>query len=233
MRTLDLISTRIRSKQYSDPNELVADICAAIAATSRQPSFDRGLSGDKIADVQGGTSLGVGDPSAGNISDVLVQNAQIGLPTNIGLGLRTRRQARIEMRCRDVPAMVTTTAVGGDTTVEVKIVGYGVYKSSDPSTGVETVGDPLTALADAGTDPDAVTGLAMTATLTGQPFVSAGSQGIQPPIAGQTIFVTLSEQWEVVTTWTRRFRKNIPTVKRVLKSQTATITNGLVNLVSS
>lgn len=233
MRTLDVISARIRSKTYSDPNELVADICAGIAAISRQPSFDRGISGNKIADVQGGTSLGVGDPSAGNISDVLVQNPQSGLPRNLGLGLRTRRQARIEMRCRDVPAMVTVTAVEGDSEVQVKIVGSAVYKSTDASTGAETVGDPLTALADAGTDPDAVTGLAMTATLTGMAFVASGSQGIQPPIAGQTIFVTLAEQWEVVTSWTKRHRKNIPFVNRVLKSRTATITNGLVNLVSS
>lgn len=233
MRTLDAISARLRSRTYDDPNQLVADLCAGIAAISRQPSFDRGLARDVVADVQGGTTLGVGDPSAGNISDVLIQNAQPGIPQNVGLGLRTRRQARIEAKVRDVPAIVTESASEGSTTVTVKIVANTVTKSRDASTGVETVGDPLALLAAAGMDYDAVSGEVMVATVTGTPFVAPGDAGLQPPIAGQTIFVTLAEQWEVTTTWTRRFRKNIPAVNRVLKSRTATITNGLVNLVST
>lgn len=231
-QSLDAVNRRIRSRVYTDPNELAREITAGLAALSRQPSFVRGLSRDTIADVQGGTTLGVGDPSAAHISDVLVQNPQMGLPRNVGSGLLTRRQPRIEMRVRDVPCMVTEDASAGDSTVEVKIVGADVYKSTDAVTGMEVVGDPLSSLADAGMVPGDVTGEAFTASTSGSPFVTPGDAGIQPPVTGQTLFVTLAEQWECVTTWTRRFRKNLPVVTRVLKSRTAVITNGLVNVVS-
>lgn len=231
-RTLDPVARRIRSRTYTDPNDLAREIAAGIAALARQPSFVRGLSRDTIADVQGGTSLGVGDPSAANISGVLVQNPQTGLPTNVGSGLRTRRQARIETRVRDVPAMVVNNAGEGDSEVTVIIVGSNVLKSSDATTGIETVGDPLTVMADAGLDPSEVEGEEIVAVTSGNPFVAPGSDGIQPPVEGQTLFVTLAEQWEVVTSWTARHRKNIPVVTRVLKSRTCTITNGLVNVVT-
>lgn len=231
-QSLDAVNKRIGSRTYTDPNELAREICAGLAALSRQPSFVRGLSRDVIADIQGGTTLGVGDPSAANLSAVLVQNPQPGIPRNIGSGLRTRRQARIESRVRDVPCMVLENASAGDSEVSVKIVANDVFKSSDAATGIQTVGDPLTQMADAGMDPDDVDGETITATTTGSPFVTPGDDGIQPPVIGQTLFVTLAEQWEVVTVWTRRFRKNLPTVVRTLKSRTCVITNGLVNVVS-
>jgi len=128
--------------------------------------------------------------------------------------------------------MVTEDAAGGDTTIEVKIVAVGVTKSTDAQTGIEVVGDSLSNLVASGTDAASVVGEAFTASVTGTAFVTAGDNGIQPPVAGQTIFVTLSEQWEVVTTWTNRYRKNLPVVTRVLKSRTASVTNGLVNVVT-
>lgn len=231
-RTLDSVVKRIRSRTFSDPNDLAREIAAGIAALARQPSFVRGLSRGTIADIQGGTSLGVGDPSAANISGVLVQNQQTGLPPNVGSGLKVRRQARIETRVRDVPAMVTADAGEGDTSVSVVIVGSNVLKSNDSITGIETVGDPLTVMADAGMSPSLVEGEEIEAVTSGSPFVAPGSNGIQPPVEGQTLFVTLAEQWEVVTSWTVRYRKNIPVVTRVLKSRTCTITNGLVNVVT-
>ena len=121
-------------------------------------------------------------------------------------------------------------ASGGDTEVSVKIVGTGTVKATDSITGIEVVGDPLANLVESGTSHEDVTGLEMTASTTGTAFVNVGDNGLQPPVAGQTIFVTLSEQWEVSTVWTNRYRKNIPVVTRVLKSRTATITNGLVNV---
>jgi len=231
-QSYDTISARIRSKVYKDPNDLAREIAAGLSALSRQPSFSRGLARDTIADIQGGTTLGVGDPSASHVSDFLVQNPQPGVPRNVGSGLRTRRQSRIEVRTRDCPAMVTEDAAGGDTTIEVKIVAVGVTKSTDAQTGIEVVGDSLSNLVASGTDAASVVGEAFTASVTGTAFVTAGDNGIQPPVAGQTIFVTLSEQWEVVTTWTNRYRKNLPVVTRVLKSRTASVTNGLVNVVT-
>ena len=233
MRTIDSVTRRITSKVYSDPNDLAREIAAGLAALSRQPSFSRGLAHDTIADVQGGTTLGVGDPSAAHISDVLVQNPQPGIPNNVGSGLRTRRQSRIETRVREVPAIVTVDAAGGDTTLQVRIVAYGVTKATDSVTGIQVVGDPLANLSESGMDFNEVTGEDMTVTVTGTPFVTAGDEGLQPPVAGQTIFVTLAEQWEVTTTWTRRFRKNMPVVTRVLKQRTGTTKNGLSNIVEA
>lgn len=226
----DNVISRIIGRQYADPNELARELAAGLAALSRQPSFARGLSRDIIADVQGGTTLGVGDNSAGRISDSLVQNHQPGIARNIGSGLRTRRQARIEVRTRDCPAIVTANAAGGSTTVSVKIVGTGTAKGRDSLTQIETVADPLSNLVDSGTSYEDVVGLEMEADTTGTAFVNAGENGLQPPVAGQTIFVTLSEQWEVATVWTTRYRKNLPVVTRVLKSRTASVTNGLVNV---
>lgn len=227
----DNVVARIVGRTYGDdPNELARELAAGLSALSRQPSFARGLSRDTIADIQGGTTLGVGDPSAGNISDVLVQNPQPGIARDIGSGLRTRRQSRIEVRTRDCPAIVTADASGGDTTVSVKIVGTGVVKGTDTLTGIEIVGDPLANLVESGMTHEDVVGTEMTASTTGTAFVNAGADGLQPPVAGQTIFVTLSEQWEVSTVWTNRYRKNVPVVTRVLKSTTATIANGLVNI---
>lgn len=230
MASIDTIVARILSKKYDDPNGLAREIADGLASLSRQPSFTRGLAHDTIADVQGGTSLGVGDPSASRISAVLVQNPQPGVPRNVGSGLQTRRQSRIETLARQMPAIVTEDAQAGDSVVQVKIVGAGVTKSSDSATGIETVGDPLALLASSGTSFDDVVGEEFEATTSGEPFVAVGTSGIQPPVAGQTLFVTLSEQWEVATSWTQRYRKNFPSISRVLKNRTATVTNGLSNI---
>ncbi len=233
MRTIDAITKRITAKVYTDPNELAREMAAGLAALSRQPSFTRGLAHDTLADVQGGTSLGVGDNSAARISDVLVQNPQPGIPRNVGGGLQTRRQSRIETRVREVPAIVTVAASAGDTTLQVKIVATGVTKAIDPVTGIEIVGDPLANLAASGMNVDDVVGEEITVTVTGSPFVTPGTPGVQPPVQGQTIFITLAEQWETTTSWTKRFRKNLPVVVRVLKERSGTTKNGLANIVSS
>lgn len=235
-QSLDSVNKRIRARTYEGPNavnDLAREICSGLAALSRQPSFVRGLKNGVISDVQGGTTLGVGDPSAANISGGLVQNAQPGLPRNSGAGMLMRRQARIELRTRDVPAMVVTNAVYTDETIRVKLVATTPFKGTDSATMIEVVGDPLGNMADAGMAPDDLTGVEIDAKVTGEMFSPSGDAGIQPPVAGQTIFVTLVEQWEIVTTLSRRYRKNVPTVTRVLKERTATVTNGLVNLVST
>lgn len=228
--SIDSITKRILGRTYSDPNQLAREVADGLSSLARQPSFTRGLSGGVIADVQGGTTLGVGDPSAARISDVLVQNPQPGIPRNIGLGLRTRRQARVETLVRQLPAIVTENASAGDSVVQVKVVGTGVTKSTDAVTGIQIVGDTLGLLASSGMSHEDVVGEEFEASVSGDQFVTPGNTGLQPPVAGQTIFVTLSEQWEVSTVWTTRFRKNKPTVVRVLKNRTVTVTNGLENI---
>jgi hypothetical protein len=231
-QTLDAVTKRITGRTYTDPNELAREMAYGLAALSRQPSFVRGLSRDTIADIQGGTTLGVGDNSAANLSDVLVQNPQPGIPRDIGSGLRTRRQARIESKVRTVPCIVTANASAGSSTVQVKIVANGVTKSQDAATGIQTVGDPLSDLAEAGMSADNVVGEEVTASTSGSPFVTPGDAGIQPPVIGQTLYIELAEQWESTTSWTKRFRKNHPVVVKVLKSRSFVITNGLINVVS-
>lgn len=225
---LDSLIKRLRSKDYTkDLDTLARDLTDGLSALSRQPEVARGLSDGTIADVQGGTSLGVGDPSAGNTSDYLVQNPQPGIPRNIGSGLQTRRQTRIESRTRVLPGKVLTDANAGDSTVNVSVIGDGVGKTTDAVTGIEVVDNLTSHLQDS---VSTINGTEYMAANTGLPIVSAGSSGIQPISAGRTVEVVVSEQWEVTTSHIQRFRKSMPTVTRVLKNRTAAIVNGMASV---
>lgn len=217
-RSIDALIAKLNGKVYTSVDELAADISHGLSAVSRNPSTERGLKNDIMTDVQGGTTLGVGDPGATNISDTLVQNPQPGIATDVGSGLKTRRQARIETRTRTLPATVVTAAEAGDTTVRVRVSAEGVSKSTDTLTGTETVGEI-----------DMTQGTEYDAAMTGQPIVIAGGNGIQPIEAGRTVNVVMSENWEVTTTFMTRDRKNIPTVTRVLKSTSVALVNGFAN----
>jgi hypothetical protein len=220
----DALSKRIRRKVYSSTEELKKDFAEGLAAIARQPSVDRGLENQTIADVQGGTTLGVGDTAATQVSDVLVQNPQPGLPKNVGSGLLTRRQSRIRSDTRVLAAKVLADAGPGDTEVSVMIVGATPVKGRDDQTGIQVVADASGGLQDSvGT----IEGKQMMAKMTGQPIVTAGSTGIQPLTAGQTVHVAVTTQHEDTTTWTTRSRKNKPTVVSVQKVETAALVNGL------
>lgn len=220
----DALSKRIRRKVYGSTEELAKDFADGLAAIARQPSVDRGLQDATIADVQGGTTLGVGDPAAGHVSAYLVQNAQPGQPTNVGSGLLTRRQSRIRNHTRVLAAKVVTAAGAGDTEVEVVIVGADPVKGQDDYTGIQVVANASGGLDDS---VDSIIGKRMMAKMTGQPIVTAGSTGIQPLTAGMTVAVTLTEQYEDTTTWTRRNRKNLPVVTSVKQCDSACLVNGL------
>ena len=223
----DALAKRLRSKVYSSTEELKKDFLDGLAAIARQPSVDRGLARKVVADVQGGTTLGVGDPNAGNISEYLVQNPQPGIPKDVGSGLETRRQTRVETRTRVLPAVVVEAASSGDPTVRVKVVAEGVGKAVDATTGIEVVGDITSPLGEAVAD---VEGVEYLAKMTGQPIVNAGDTGIQPIEAGRTVEVAVSENWEVTTTHTKRGRKSLPVVVRVQKETTACLCNGFATL---
>ena len=213
--TLGELAAALQTKLYTSTQELADDFIRGLTGLSRQPSLDRGLRNDIITDIQGGTTLGVGDTGAANDSDGLVQNPQPGIPMDVGSGLRTRRQARVESRTRTLPATVVTNAEAGDTTVRVRIASTGTTKGQDSLTKIETVGNL-----------DMAEGVEYDAAMTGQPIVIEGGNGIQPIEAGRTVQVVLTENYEVATTHTVRQRKNIPVVTRVLKSTSAALVNG-------
>lgn len=231
MAKLDKAVARIRGMTYANPNDLAREVSAALSSIARQPSFVRGLEKGVVADVQGGTTLGVGDPSATYLSSYLVQNPQTGLPSKVGT-LQTRRQSRVEMLTRECPGIVTVGASAGDRTLHVRVTATGPYKTTDQTTGVEVAGDPLANLAASGTNADNVTGKDYVATVTGQDFVTPGHEGWQPPTVGQTVPVTISQQWEVTTTWTLRTRTWVPVVTRKLVSDTATVKNGMAFILT-
>ena len=214
-RSIDALIAKLKGKVYTSTDELATDIAHGLSGVSRNPSTQRGLKNDIMTDIQGGTTLGVGDPGATNDSDGLVQNPQPGIATDVGSGLRTRRQARVETRTRTLPATVVTAAEAGDTTVRVRVAAEGVSKSQDALTQNEIVGSV-----------DMAEGTEYDASMTGQPIVIEGGNGIQPIEEGRTVNVVMSENWEVTTTFTNRDRKNIPVVTRVLKSTSVALVNG-------
>lgn len=219
----DALSKRIRRKVYSSTDELAKDVASGLAAIARQPEVDRGIKDQTIADVQGGTTLGVGDNSASNPSAYLVQNPQSGLPKDVSSGLRTRRQSRIMSNTRLYSAKVLETASAGATEVSVMIVGSEPVKGQDADTGIQTVADANAPLQ---SGVDSIVGQQMMAKMTGQPIVSGGT-GIHPIQQGTTVVVAVNTQHEVTTIWTRRDRKNLPTVTNALKCNTACLVNGL------
>lgn len=218
-RSIDALIAKLKGKVYTSTDELATDIAHGLSGVSRNPSTQRGLKNDIMTDIQGGTTLGVGDPGATNDSDGLVQNPQPGIATDVGSGLRTRRQARVETRTRTLPATVVTAAEAGDTTVRVRVAAEGVSKSQDALTQNEIVGSV-----------DMAEGTEYDASMTGQPIVIEGGNGIQPIEAGRTVNVVMSENWEVTTTFTNRDRKNIPAVTRVLKSTSVALVNGFATV---
>ena len=213
--TLGELAAALQTKVYANTQELADDFIRGLTGLANQPSLERGLRNRIITDIQGGTTLGVGDTGATNDSDGLVQNPQPGIPMDVGSGLRTRRQARVESRTRTLPATVVTAAQAGDTTVRVRIASTGTTKGQDSLTKIETVGNL-----------DMAEGVEYDAAMTGQPIVIEGGNGIQPIEAGRTVQVVLTENYEVTTTHTVRQRKNIPVVTRVLKSSSAALVNG-------
>jgi hypothetical protein len=225
MPSLDSIVARIKGRSFTDTNALAREMASAISALARQPSFARGIARNEIADVQGGTTLGVGDPSAGHPSSYLVQNPQTGLPPSVGGGLYARRQTRIEIKTHYLPAMVMSDVAAGATSFTARVKGDEPKKSTDPVTGVEIVGDALSGMT---ASPGSFVGNQYTVSTSGLPFAASGT-GLVPPNAGDTIQITLAQQWEVATTWTKRNKKWVPVTTRVLKSETAHVANGFLS----
>jgi hypothetical protein len=232
MNHYDKLAARIRARTFKNPNDLAREFAAAFSALARQPSVQRGLARDVLADVQGGTKLGVGEPSASHISAPLVTGPQTGKPTQVG-SLQTRHQSRIETKTIELPGIVTQNALAGDRTLQVRVVGKLPFITIDETAGTQVPGDVLKNLAESGINADNVNGTDYVATVTGQPFVSPGSTGWQPPTKGQTVPVTISRQWQVDTVWTKRLRKWVPNVAIRLMQDTATVKNGMAFILNA
>jgi hypothetical protein len=216
--SFDTIAARLRSKQYLTTDQLANDLASALSSLANVPSLDRGLSRDLVTDVQGGTTLGVGDPFAGLDSAPLVQRSA-GKPDVVG-GLNTRQQSRVETQIRRIPGTVVDPASPGQSEIQVKLVGENTGIANDPATGMQTVGDLM-----AGLSTTPVGGDLITVGVTGQPFVASGASGVQPVTAGQSVDVTVTQQWQTDTTYTLRNRKWQPDVQRSLKSESYAIVN--------
>lgn len=223
-QNFDQLAKRLRRKVYTSVDEVAKDFAEGLAGIDRQNNVSRKLASDTLAGIQGGTTVGVGDPSALQGSDYLVQNPQPGRTPDVGSGLESRRQTRIRESTRVLPAMVTEDAIAGDTEVAVTIVGDGTGKTLDSLTGSEIVANAAQHLAD---NPGSIIGTAMMAKVTGQPIVAAGQTGMQPIAAGRTVNVVVTEQYQEDTTWANRQRKNLPTVTPILKCRSACLVNGL------
>jgi hypothetical protein len=209
------VAANIKGKSYQSNDDLARDVAQALSSLARLPSQNRALDRTVITDPQGGTTLGVGDPSATHLSSSLVSKPQTGLPTKVGGGLETRLISRVEMRTRTTPARVTSNASAGDTTIPVVVAGIEPHQASDNVTPSKVVDDPF---------PPA-SGQTYSATVTGRPLSSV-ALGTTPPVAGQIIPVTVSEQWRTDTVATKRGNKWHMNVVRSEKANSAVTCTG-------
>lgn len=222
--SLDALVARIRSTNYSDPNDLANVIAVGLSAIARQQTFNRGLHDNTIAGVYGGTTFSAEDNSAGKVSTSLMQPATLKMQ---GMGaVATRQQGRADQQVRTLPSVVT--AVEGTTAnpiIKVAVLGQdGVATQVEKSTGQLAAGDPLGNINDYGK----LTGQVLT--LAGNPFATqAGDVDAQQiPVVGQTLMVSVADTSEKRTIWVNRNRRNYPRVITYpAVSGAATMVNGL------
>lgn len=226
---LDSVVARLRSSNWKDLNELANAFAVALSAVARQPTFNRGLHDNVIADASGGTTLGVGDNSASRVSTSL-QPPQRGFLIKHG-AISTRRQARVEADVKTLPAKVlSATGAGADVELSVAYVGDRPVIDTDQTTNQNKPGNinqTLTQTAEQLQDDGTTIG---NATVPGTAFVNnedEDAHGPKIPEAGQTINVTVSKQYEKSTIWHQRGNRSWPSVKSTLVSQSAIGTNGL------
>lgn len=219
---LDTLVARLRSSNWVDLNDLANCMANVVSGVVKQPTFNRGLHDNVIADTNGGTTLAVGDNSAAKDSVSLAVPQRMLLQKQGAVA--TRQQARAEMVTKTVPAVVLVSHSDGR--IEVALTGTKPKTSIDPLTGNLTSGNPIS---DVRADPaDLASGDVMTVTLAGGPFILTDVHGTELPTVGQTVMVSVSEQSEKRTFWVNRSRRNFPRVLPGTTTSTdATLVNGL------
>lgn len=206
----DAVVSRLRSSRFNNANELAAALAAALAGVGKNQTSKRGLYDDKIVDATGGTKFSVNDQSAARQS-ISTQPPQLMKLRKHG-AIATRRQSRLDILTRTVPAMVTAIdGSGPDATVTVTLVGDKPLMTTDRLTGQNVPGDPLAMLAG---DVADISGTSYTLSMSGTPFAGPNMNDVGPrvPTVGQTIMITLAEQSRKITTWTERNGVNTPSV---------------------
>jgi len=201
---LERIASKARSRQYTDVNEAMADLATALSSQGKLASFGRGIDAGVIAGQSGGTTLDVGDPSAGRISKSL-QPPQKGVPLQQG-ALQVRMQANVEIDTKTVPALVIDSGfytVGTQRFMRVHAVlaGDQPYLAKDALTNQNVANvSPFTQLSN---------------TQGKQTEINIPVGADQTAISGGSIInVFTTKQFDVRTIWTNKEGRRIPVVKR-------------------
>lgn len=221
----DAVVARLRSSNWSDPQELGQALAVALSALFRQPTYRRGLHDGVLADKNGGTSIKVGDNAVGRVSQSL-QPPQLGFVIKHGV-IGSRRQARIETEVKTLPGKVLSVEGSGeDAVMTIAVIGDKPIIAIDETTGQNKPGDLIQGLADANIDVNANT---YQVSLTGGiPFTGDADEdhGTSLPSEGQTMQITIAKQYERSAVWSERSRRISPRVHEIETHSGATAVNG-------
>jgi len=212
--SFDTLVSRLRSTNWSDPNEMAQAIASCVSGIVQLQLFNRGVHDNKIVDGTGGTTLAVGDNSIARPS-VSLQPPQLGFTRKHG-AVSTRTQRRAEADVKTVPCMVVAvTGDGENTTMDVVIIGDKPVIEVDPTSGQNKAGNILSQLNFDSDQIQATDATKMTITMPGVAFVDPDdedSEGPKPPEIGQTVMITLARSVEKTTLWNQRGRRIVPRV---------------------
>lgn len=222
----DAISAMLRAGKWDSVQSLASAIADAMQGYFKHQTSQRGLKNDELVGVEGGTNLSVTDQSAARTS-ISLQPRQL---------LRRRKQGAVDMRwqkradilTRTVPAMVVAVnGEGADATITVKLVGDVPKVYVDPTTKQLQTGSPMGDMSLASDQMAETNATEKTLSLTGIPFVAESEAGPAVPVAGQTVFVTLSQSNTKRTVIIGRNGENQPRVINYPGSEEAVMLNGL------
>lgn len=192
-----------------------------LSSIIKQPTFNRGLHDDVIADANGGTKLSTTDNSAG------WQSTPLQLPQRMHLRkegtVATRSQARALVQTRTVSAKVISTSEGS---VRLALSGNRPKVNSASFTDTTKAGDPMNDMSQDSGYLESY-GDVMDVTLAGNPFITTDVDGTEYPTEGQTVLVSIAEEKEMRTIWHNRNGRNFPRVTENTSSYAATMVNGL------
>lgn len=211
--SLERIASRLRSHVYGDDaDSLAKDLATALVSQGKLASFPRGLFAGVIASENGGTTLDVGDPSAGRLSKSL-QAPQRGMPSPNG-ALGVRMQANIEQQVKMLPARVLFSEKPDTTHLRVDFVlaadqPYIVKDSSSNQNSAK--GNPYDVLQSGAGTKISITELV--------------DSSVTAFAVGSIITVSKTTQWDVRTIWTNKEGRRIPVVRRGPETNHYSLTN--------
>lgn len=210
---------KLRATDYQSINDLRDDLVAALCGVGRKQSVKRGVADRKLIESDGGTILAATDDSIGRPSVDLQQRQTMKYEYHGGIG--TRQQARTDVKTQTVPAVVIgVNGTGADAEVTVLVVGNKPIMYRDTATSQHVPGNPL----DAFEFGDYAQSDQYTIRMAGKPFASPG---LELPVVGDTLMVTISRQSKKITGWADHNRAKQPMIDVVDYAPKATMVNGL------